>query len=261
MKKIALCGIVVLGVGFAEGALASDLPVWAAPVYQAPIAVVPSWTGFYLGFNAGWGWTGSDEGHLLVASRDISPDTKLFASPVFGGQAGYNIQTGSWVWGIEANVEGASIKADRSSVILPGQVAGFPGGSINFNASQDWIAGVHVRAGYTWGPGMVFLTVGHAWSGITIDAHGLLNTGATAHFTANKIQTAPVVGVGYEWMIAPNWSARTEFLYYNFKGVLSTLEFPGGSTVSTGHAKFNNSIIKIGASYKFDWGAPIATRY
>jgi hypothetical protein len=48
MKRVALISTVMMGVGFAQGALAADLLVPAAPV-----AVAPTWTGLYVGANGG----------------------------------------------------------------------------------------------------------------------------------------------------------------------------------------------------------------
>ena len=42
MNRVAVISTVIMGVGFAHGALAADLPVRAAPVYQAPVVVAPS---------------------------------------------------------------------------------------------------------------------------------------------------------------------------------------------------------------------------
>ena len=44
MNRVAVISTVIMGVGFAHGALAADLPVRAAPVYQAPVVVAPTWT-------------------------------------------------------------------------------------------------------------------------------------------------------------------------------------------------------------------------
>lgn len=73
-----------------------------------------------------------------------------------------------------------------------------------------------------------------------------------------------MVGAGYEWMIAPNWSARSEFLWYKFNGsTTGTSMFPAaGTTVAASTTKFDSAIVRIGLDYKFDyWGAPTATRY
>ncbi|HZH51989.1 MAG TPA: porin family protein, partial [Microvirga sp.] len=55
MKKLLLASVALFG--FAGAASAADLPVRAAP--PAPVvAAVPvfTWTGFYVGVNAGYGW-------------------------------------------------------------------------------------------------------------------------------------------------------------------------------------------------------------
>ncbi|MBZ6078195.1 porin family protein, partial [Microvirga sp. WGZ8] len=60
MKKILLASVALFG--FAGAASAADLPVRAAP--PAPIiAAVPvfTWTGFYVGVNAGYGWNTNNE--------------------------------------------------------------------------------------------------------------------------------------------------------------------------------------------------------
>ncbi|HST93159.1 MAG TPA: porin family protein, partial [Microvirga sp.] len=58
MKKILLSSVALLG--FTATAMAADLPSRRAP---APIiAAVPvfTWTGFYVGVNAGYGWQDSN---------------------------------------------------------------------------------------------------------------------------------------------------------------------------------------------------------
>ena len=57
MKKFLLSSVALLG--FTAGAMAADLPRRAAPQYFAPIPVF-TWTGFYVGVNAGYGWSSDD---------------------------------------------------------------------------------------------------------------------------------------------------------------------------------------------------------
>jgi outer membrane immunogenic protein len=55
MKKILLSSVALLG--FTAGAMAADLPARvapAAPVFQA--VPVFTWTGFYVGLQAGYTW-------------------------------------------------------------------------------------------------------------------------------------------------------------------------------------------------------------
>src|SRR5262249_18263813 len=121
MKRIALLTGAVLGIGFAHGALAADLPVRAAPAYVAPVAVAPTWTGLYLGFNGGWGWTNSNNSNLTftgaVPPFTVGTGNNNANSPVFGGQLGYNYQTGNWVWGIEGDIDGANIRATQAGLL------------------------------------------------------------------------------------------------------------------------------------------------
>ncbi|MBM1175393.1 porin family protein, partial [Microvirga arabica] len=59
MKKILLASVALFG--FAGAAAAADLPVRSAP--PAPIiaaAPIFTWTGFYVGVNAGYGWSNDD---------------------------------------------------------------------------------------------------------------------------------------------------------------------------------------------------------
>ena len=83
---------------------------------------------------------------------------------------GYNYQTGSWVWGIEGDVDGANIQANQN-VVLP------IGGSAFLNEKQNWLASIRGRIGYTWGPGMIYVTGGGAWTGVQVTGGATLLTG------------------------------------------------------------------------------------
>jgi outer membrane immunogenic protein len=260
MKRILLITAAAMGVAFAQGALAADLGVRAAPVYVAPAVVAPTWTGIYLGFNGGWGWTNSNNSNLAFTSPAAAflPFTVATAnnnanSPVFGGQLGYNYQTGNWVWGIEGDVDGANIQANQN-VFVPA-IAGFPGGSAFLNEKQNWLASIRGRIGYTWGPGMIYVTGGGAWTGIQVTGGATLLNGTTGTLAANSTQSGYVVGAGYEWMIAPNWSLRGEYLYYGFTSSFNTgaLVLPATAAVTGNLNKFNTSVVRIGLDYKFDW--------
>ena len=140
-------------------------------------------------------------------------------SAVFGGQLGYLHQTGNWVWGIEGDVDAAQIRATQSSVIAPS--AGFVGGSAFLTEKQNWLASIRGRIGYTWGPGMIYVTGGAAWTGVQANGGATLFSGETNTFTLSTTRGGYVLGAGYEWMFAPNWSVRGEYLYYGFQGNLS----------------------------------------
>src|SRR5687767_5917717 len=102
MKKILLASVALFG--FAGAAAAADLPVRSAP--PAPIiaaAPIFTWTGFYVGGQVGYGWNANDNdfvlpGGFVVQSGDFGDEGDGFLA---GVHAGYNVQFGSFVVGVE----------------------------------------------------------------------------------------------------------------------------------------------------------------
>ncbi len=134
MKKFLLSSVALLG--FTAGAMAADLPRRAPPVF-VPVPVF-TWTGFYIGVNAGYGW-GDDNNNTcafggcgtgaltvdvapgVVAPVTAAPFSAIPATGGFGGngnrdgflggaQVGFNYQftPGSgFVVGVEADIQWA----------------------------------------------------------------------------------------------------------------------------------------------------------
>src|SRR5258708_2328191 len=96
----AAVAVSLAGVGAAS---AADMAVKARPV---PVAVY-SWTGCYIGVSGGGKWARAQESVVIPAAGlfgqtalgySIEPSTWLI-----GGQAGCNVQSGNWVFGVEAD--------------------------------------------------------------------------------------------------------------------------------------------------------------
>jgi outer membrane immunogenic protein len=259
MKYVALVAAAAMGVGLAHNAMAADFG-FRGPVYQTPAFVAPTWTGVYIGVNGGWGWTTSNSNVSFFSPTGAFPaftvpgTSNNVNSAVYGGQLGYLHQTGNWVWGVEGDVDGAQIRATQSGI--PGATAGFLGGSAFLTEKQNWLASIRGRIGYTWGPGLIYVTGGAAWTGIEANGGATLVSGETNTFTLSTTRGGYVLGGGYEWMFAPSWSVRGEYLYYGFQGNLSSpnIVFPvAGATLNGSVNKFNTSVFRIGLDYKLDW--------
>src|SRR5262249_14630467 len=77
---------------------------------KPPIVMAWSWAGPYLGVNYGYGWGKSNTDTVL---SDASMGTPLIATHtssklngmIFGGQTGFDWQSGPWVAGIEADLQ------------------------------------------------------------------------------------------------------------------------------------------------------------
>src|SRR5665647_2068152 len=97
MKRFLLTvGAGLLAAAMVSPSFAADLP---RPAYKAPIYVAPfSWSGFYVGINGGYGWGKSSWSNAVANTGDFT-----IKGPLVGGTLGYNLQTGSFVWGLEAD--------------------------------------------------------------------------------------------------------------------------------------------------------------
>jgi outer membrane immunogenic protein len=236
---------------------------------KAPhLPLAPTWAGFYVGANGGWGWsrvTASENNPFGPdAIQDISPQSlgTGLDGGVFGGQIGYNWQMANWVVGVEGDFDGASINGVKQVIFPSGNQLGSTDG---FMARENigWLASIRGRLGTTWGPGLAYITGGAAWEKLRTTAWVSADTGSgidSQAGTTSFSSTASgfVVGAGYEWRIAPKWSARGEYLFYDFNhGSTSTVTMVGpcessptcGVNVTTGHN--NISVVRLGVNYLF----------
>src|SRR5712691_6566734 len=116
VKTFLLTSAAVFGL-FGVSALASDLPT-KAPVSKAPIAAPPyNWSGLYVGANFGGGWT---NGSLNIPDNTFYGGITEF---IAGIQAGYNIQAGHLLFGIEGDIDWASFNHPALPVPTLGSVS------------------------------------------------------------------------------------------------------------------------------------------
>ena len=66
------------------------------------------------------------------------------------------------------------------------------------------------------------------------------------------------VGAGLEYMFAPNWSAKAEYMYYDFG---STRFVNPGVLAPFGSWRNDEHTLKAGINYRFNLGGPVVARY
>jgi outer membrane immunogenic protein len=215
-------------------AMAADLPsrkVAPAPAYAAPIF---TWSGFYLGLQAGYAWDkvsfGTGYNYLGLPGAPVAPFTGFgYANAnrggfVGGGHVGYLYQTGPAVFGVEGDVEGTTISGSGLRASLRGRL-GFALDRVLFYGTGG-LAVAGGNGGYNNG----WNTFGYGNNG------GSTNLGWTA-------------GAGVEYAFAQNWSARLEYRYSDF-GSRNIGYFASTSVRRTENA------VRLGVSYHFS--APVA---
>ena len=235
MKKLLLA---IIALGAAAPALAADLGARPyAPVYAAPLY---NWTGFYLGGHIGGAFSGSNNFNGLALSD--------YSARFLGGvQAGADWQFApNWVVGAEGQY--SWLGKNNLNAIFP---AGFV-----YNHDQRALASITGRIGYTWGPGLIYVKGGYAYSD---NRDTVTFAGAPIAFALSSSHSNGwTVGGGLEYMFAPNWSAKAEYQYYDFG---SSRFIAPAALVPFGSFHNDEHTLKAGLNYRFNWAAPVAARY
>jgi len=271
-------------------AFAADLA--PRPYTKAPVvaAVVYDWTGFYIGGNAGYSWgrastdgtlTGAQNvsvfrtaGPTLISSVDTVASLPLTGRAnvngfIGGGQAGYNWQRGTWLFGLEGDLQYSDERGSGEVCLVAGCAVGT--GLFTANYKLDWFGTARGRVGFL--PTervLLYATGGLAYGHLSATAPLIpLSWGST--------RAGWTVGAGAEAAIDRNWSVKLEYLYMDLgnigssgasaTGVVNQLNTPtpGFNTVTTTtltsafRTRFTDNILRVGVNYRF--GGPVVARY
>ncbi len=180
-------------------------------------------------------------GSAAEAQDRYAPSGGDFAGPQVGGQigaavggsgnvsttgvaggvfAGYALQNGPIVGGVEADTQVASVGGDGH------------GGTLR----QNWLTSLRARGGYAFGNVLAYGTVGPAWGTSNFSRNG---------YNTDKSLQGYAVGVGGEVAINRQISARAELRHYEFGG--ATYYMPSGTQkLSTGN---NELLVGMGVHF------------
>jgi outer membrane immunogenic protein len=237
----------ILGI---SAAAAADLPARTytkAPV--APAAPVWSWTGLYIGGNVGGAWARSDVTDVNAFAAGATPGTVTGIRKsgfLGGGDVGYNWQMGQFVFGLEG--DGGWMDIGRQT-LLTGTGSNTMVG-LNGAAYGD----VTGRIGFAWDRALFYAKGGYAILG----TQNVFST--TAGFTragTNNNNSGYTIGGGVEYKFTPNWSAKVEYMYYDFGHDLNfSLTPPAFPFIQT----LRIDTVKFGLNYAFG-GGPVVAKY
>src|SRR4030088_2317106 len=140
-----LGAVALMAAGWTVSAQAADLPYGSHAPHTRHPPLIYNWAGPYLGANLGWSW-GSVENNPTKPSG-------------FGGgvQAGFNWQTGPWVFGIEGDIQATGAE----ETFAP------------WKFSNPWFGTVRGRAGYLFDNVLFFGTGGLAFGELRANQCGL----------------------------------------------------------------------------------------
>lgn len=252
-RVLALAGAALLCAGAA----------WAADLPAAPAL---SWSGCYLGVNAGGASAKTDTGDTLggdwLTSSPASNNAVMQAngSPTIGprglaggGQVGCNWQIRWFVVGIEGDADYVGLSGNAaSSATLP--IAGVLVTN-SASVSSHWLATVRPRLAYAAGPALLYATGGLAFGTVSYsDTQTFTASNTAAAGSVSSTKTGYGVGGGIEYAFDSHWIAGVEYLYVNLGSVgfdAAVLRNSQSFTNAFNAGDFKENIVRARVSYKF----------
>ena len=165
-------------------AFAADMPVAQQPM-DAVVQEAASfdWTGFYVGVYGGFGF-----GHADFDDGLYEPDIE---GGLAGGTVGYNMQSGNFVYGIEADGGWAGFESQDDLVDIRGNL--------------NWTSTVRGRLGFAFDNFMIYGTGGAAFGGFEAPS-----------FDEEDTRIGWTAGGGVEASLTEHISAKVEYLFMDF---------------------------------------------
>lgn len=262
MKKYVLA--MLCSVALIPAANAADL----GPAVKAPVlAPAPfTWTGFYIGGNAGWG-----RGDVKSSNLTTTTDGTLFGNPGFlggpvtftnadrnfdlghdgfngGGQIGYNWQIDKAVLGIEADFQWSGFKGtDVFQPTIDSPIA-------TTDSKVDWYSTVRARLGYAFGQFMPYVTgglaVAHSSANLTLQPVAPAPVLTPFAASVTKTHVGYAVGGGVEFALNQNWSIKGEYLHLGLGNESYDFDFGSAGSVHS-DSKLSLDIARLGVNYRF----------
>jgi outer membrane immunogenic protein len=224
------------------GANAADLkmPVKAPP--PPPLPPPFSWTGCYVGGNAGGIWTRNDfsvAADTFAGQVDGSVDV---SGGVAGVQVGCNYQTYNWVFGIQGDWDWTNVSGSINDAVFVG---------VTDSVKIKSLASATGRIGYAWDRFLLYAKGGGAWETVDFTSAG------TSISTISDTRSGWTVGGGGEYAFTDWLTGFVEYDFYDF-GTRSVTLNPFSGVV-TFNVQETQSVAKAGLNIKFGgWGAPAA---
>ncbi len=234
MKKLFVVGVL---------AAMSAANVQAADLYRKAPAAAPvtnyNWTGCYIGAEAGYSSgrepvisaTGSNIGARVAT---VNPD-----GGIGGGTIGCNWQSSNIVFGIENDISASGL-SDSAGVQAPFNTA------FSRDVSTSWLDTLRGRIGLAWDRALFYATAGAAFTNIKDTASG---GGVVTAASTNR--TGWTAGAGVEYLLAPQWSTKLEYLYADFGTVHDAFDVSSGGFFVGNNTHLTENIVRVGLNYRF----------
>jgi outer membrane immunogenic protein len=262
MRSWIFSGVALVAI--AGAATAADLPARV----QAPPPPVWTWSGCYMGVNAGYGWGRT---HVTDATETSAAGT-IFRFTDFdfnsngalaGGQFGCNWQASAVVFGVETDIQWANVKG---SVLFPNAIFNFPSANFNTEVSSElrYFGTVRGRIGYAFTPAaLLYVTGGFAYGEVQTSLSFPFAAGVVAPIAntfidfSRRTHYGYAVGGGWEALVTPRLSVKAEYLYVDLGAGAHQFVIAGDSYSWSERLKMHT--FKLGLN--FLWPSAVVATY
>jgi opacity protein-like surface antigen len=178
-----------------------------------------------MGANFGGGWS---NGSLNIPGNNLYGGLTEF---IGGIQAGYNFQTGHFLFGIEGDFDGAGFGRPT----LPTPTLGF--------VNERWMSTLAGRVGVVNDRWLVFTKLGGGW----VQSNATLKLLPGSVWNGSNTSGGWLAGAGIEYGFKPHWTVKLEYDY---------LALPNWTSATVPAVSLNRDLqmVKAGINYKFESG-------
>lgn len=231
-------------------AFAADLPnKVTAPLAPLPLSIT-NWEGFYIGAHTGSAFGASRWSHPNGAAAYFNApyyapfDGRDGVAGLFvGATLGYNHQIGPYVFGVEGDIALANLDGNARC----GQ--SIYSDPTRCHTDTDRLGSLTARLGYSLGRALLYVKVGGAYA----HDHSFIGYPASAFYSDHTSQHrfGWALGLGAEYALTHNLSAKMEYDYYAFGS--KTISTPFSSSHPAGARNGRDQhLVKFGLNYHFD---------
>ena len=194
-----------------------------------------SWTGPYVGVSAGSTW-----GNMRWHGEPFELEADN-AGVLAGGQIGYNEQVGRLVWGVEADYGASNARGVTNCSVI----------STIYGCEDNvkTLGSVAGRLGYTFGRALFYGKAGWAFGEVASGQHlnnsALASQGFTPSYSNTFWEGGWTAGGGMEIALTDAWSAKAEYMYYEFSNKMSGVGLKSNA---------DGDSVKVGINYHLGRG-------
>jgi len=221
------------------------------PIYAAPHI----WQGFYLGANIGYGWSANDSaaidvlgppGGIYPLTADYDTD---FEGILGGGQLGFNLQRGKWVFGIEADIQASDFSAGND-ILNPFDLTGrFAASTLETDLEIDWFGTLRARLGVALDRTLLYATGGLAFGHVELANVYSTPFPATVSLGSDDTEYGWTAGAGIEQALGGGWTLKAEYLYVDLGSVEGSATFFDETYKTEADVAFHS--VRVGVNYLF----------